>query len=426
VVLESVLIGVLAGLIITAFRWALSLSDAARTRLYQEILPSSPWYWTLAWVLALTLVGLFLGWSIKRYPMIKGSGIPQVKGVLERVMRFDWLRELPLKLITGLLGLGAGLSLGREGPSIQIGAYVGRGVLSAMHRPGRERNYLIAAAGAAGLSAAFNAPLAGVLFIQEELLSSFSPLLLACAMGASMAADAVARAFMGTEPVFLFREISVLGVSELGWIILLGVICGLLGHLFKCCIYGAQDFYTKLKIPVIIRPVLPLLLSVPLGFTLIEVLGGGHPLIEALSETDMSLWRMVLLLVVNMLFTCFCYGSGTSGGIFFPLLACGALIGTGFGQVLEVNGLIQAGMGLNFLILSMAAYFTAIVGAPLTGIVLILEMTANFNHLGNLVLVCLSAYMTINLLASRPVYMVLLERLLGKTVTRIKKEHPLG
>ncbi|MFP3040857.1 ClC family H(+)/Cl(-) exchange transporter [Treponema primitia] len=412
VVLESILIGFIVGFVIVLFRILLSRADSLRHWIYGILLPGKPWYWTAALVPILILIGLFLGWAAKARPMIKGSGIPQVKGALSRELSLNWAPELPLKLITGVLGLGAGLSLGREGPSIQIGAYVGMGVLSLFRRPYGERKFLITAASAAGVSAAFNAPLAGVLFVLEEMQSSFTPLMIACAMGASMAADTVAGYFFGLGPVFDFRHITLLPIHAFPWVVLLGVLCALLGDLFKRLLYGALDFYDKLVIPQVIRPILPLMVSIPLGFFLFDVTGGGHGLIESLSGTNRTLTMIIILLAGKMLFTVFSFGSGTSGGIFLPLLACGALTGAGLGKLLTGWGFIQDAQTLNFMILGMAAFFAAVVKAPVTGIVLILEMSGSFNHMVSLVLVALSAFVTTDVIASRPVYAVLLERIL--------------
>jgi H+/Cl- antiporter ClcA len=392
------------------FRHVLAESDGLRRRIY-EALPRLPWYWTLLWILALIAMGLFLGWAAKTRPMIRGSGIPQVKGALLRLMSLDWLPELPLKLLTGILGLGAGLSLGREGPSIQIGAYTGKAVLTIFRRPHRERKILVTAASAAGVAAAFNAPLAGVLFVLEELQAGFSPLFIACSMGAAMAADVTAGYFFGLRPVFDFRELTALPLRAFGWIILLGICCGLLGDLFKRALYVSQDLYGRFRVPWIIRPIIPLLVSVPLGFFLFDITGGGHNLIESLSVQSRSLALIVLLLGVKILFTALSYGSGTSGGIFLPLLACGALTGHALGLILCGAGLIVEDQILNFTILGMAAFFTGAVNAPVTGIVLILEMSGGFDHLVSLVLVCLSAFTASTVIASRPVYEVLLERI---------------
>jgi H+/Cl- antiporter ClcA len=319
-----------------------------------------------------------------------------------------------------VLGLGAGLSLGREGPSIQIGAYTGKAVLTIFRRPHRERKILVTAASAAGVAAAFNAPLAGVLFVLEELQAGFSPLCIAASMGAAMAADVTAGYFFGLRPVFDFRQVTILPLRAFLWIVVLGILCGLLGDIFKRALYASQDLYERCRIPWIIRPVIPLLVSVPLGFFLFDITGGGHALIESLSVQSRSLALIALLLGGKILFTALSYGSGTSGGIFLPLLACGALTGHGLGLMLFEAGFILEEQMLNFTILGMAAFFTGAVNAPVTGIILILEMSGSFDHLVSLVLVCLSALVTSTRIASRPVYEVLLERIV-KARTAVRK-----
>jgi H+/Cl- antiporter ClcA len=416
VIIESVFIGFLVGLAVAAFRGLLDILSGQRLRLYGA-LPGLNWYWTALWILALVLTGLLLGWAAGIRPMIRGSGIPQVKGALLRLMTLDWKPELPLKFVTGLAGIGAGLSLGREGPSVQIGAYIGKGVLTIFRRPNRERKILVTAASAAGVAAAFNAPLAGVLFVLEELQSSFSPLFISCSLGAAMSADLVAGYFFGTGPVFDFHHINVLPLRFLPWIVLLGILCAVLGDLFKRSLYLSLNLYDRFRIPRLLRPVFPLLLSVPLSFFLYDVTGGGHDLIESLSQGGRPRDFLLLLLAVKVLFTAVCYGSGTSGGIFLPLLACGALSGAILGECLEWAGLVVEEQGLNFIILGMAAFFTGAVKAPVTGIVLILEMSGNFDQLGSLVLVCFSSFVMSELIGSRPVYAVLLERMTGKHST---------
>jgi H+/Cl- antiporter ClcA len=412
VIIESILIGFAAGFVVVLFRLSLTYADRLRGRIYGA-LRELPWYWLLLWAGVLVLTGLFLGWAAKVRPMVKGSGIPQVRGALMREMTMDWGPELPLKLVTGILGLGAGLSLGREGPSILIGAYAGMGILTLFRRPHAERKYLITAASAAGLSAAFNAPLAGILFVLEELGSSFTPLFIACAMGASVAADAVAGYFFGLRPVFDFHELEALSLDVFPWVALLGAACALLGDLFKRSLYAGLNLYDRLKIPTGFRPVIPLLVSIPVCLFCADIAGGGHSLIESLSVEERGLAATAILLTGKLLFTALCYGSGTSGGIFLPLLACGALTGSGLGILLSTTGLLPEGQHLTFMILGMAAFFSAVVKAPVTGVILILEMSGNFEHLGSLVLVCLSAFVTAELIASRPVYAVLMERMLA-------------
>ncbi|NLJ08766.1 MAG: ClC family H(+)/Cl(-) exchange transporter, partial [Treponema sp.] len=180
-------------------------------------------------------------------------------------------------------------------------------------------------------------------------------------------------------------------------------------------LYGFQDFYKHVPVPRCMWPILPLLASIPLGLYLFDVTGGGHPLIESLTVTQRTLSMLALLFFIKLVFTALSYGAGTAGGIFLPLLVCGALLGTLIGQALSVLGYIDQPYILNFLIFGMAAFFTAVVKAPVTGAVLILEMSGNFNHFGGLMLVCLVAYVTSDMIVSQPVYDVLLTRLLSSS-----------
>ena len=410
VVGESIIVGLLSGVVVTAFRLVLGQAEEFRGTVYASLRHASPGT-RAAWTALVVLVGLLLGWMGKKRPMIRGSGIPQLKGVLIGRLRMDWLVELPLKLVGGVLAIGFGLSLGREGPSVQIGSYVGRAALGLPRRTAHDRKYLLASGAAAGLAAAFSAPLAGVLFALEELHKCFSPVLLACAMGAAVAGDLVASRFFGLGPVFDFAYIDPLQVSRFPWIVVLGILCALTGALFKRALYASQDLYRFFRIPEVCRPVVPLLASVPLGLLFFPVTGGGHELIVSLADGSAPLRLLALLLAAKFLFTALCYGSGAPGGIFLPLLACGALLGAGFGKALATFGLAGGNEVLNFSILGMAAFFTGVVQAPLTGAVLILEMSGNFNHLGGLVLACMAAFATVEALGSRPVYDTLLTRL---------------
>jgi H+/Cl- antiporter ClcA len=293
-----------------------------------------------------------------------------------------------------------------------LAAYTGIAILHIFKRPQVERDTLLAASTSAGLSAAFGAPLAGVLFMIEEMHAAITPMSIACAMSASMAANIVAGQFFGLRPVYQFRSITVMPVKFFLWIILLGIVCALLGDLFKRLIYSSQNLFAFLRIPALFRPLFPVMLSIPLSFYLWDVTGGGHPLIDSLSIENRSINMLLLILGVNLVYSAFCAGSDASGGIFLPLIACGALAGDAFGKVLTEAGFVGADYHLNFMILGMAAMFASVIKAPVTGIVLIIEMTANYNHLANLVLVSLCSFVTAELINSRPVYDVLLDRIL--------------
>ena len=316
------------------------------------------------------------------------------------------------KFFGGILSLGFGLSLGREGPSVQLGANVGAGFAKIFKRINLEQKYLITAGASAGLAAAFNAPLAGVIFALEELHKSFSPLILTCAMGACIVADFVSGDILGIKPIFHFDTVQTLPLKYFAFIIVLGILTAILGKLFNVSLIFFQKQFKRIKIDAMYKPIIPLMLAGVLGFTLPQVLGGGHHLIEELSQTNELLLIIAGLFVAKLLFTSIAYGSGVPGGIFLPLLVLGALIGKAYGQIAVDLFHLDTAYTMNFMILAMAAYFTAVVRAPITGSILITEMTGSFSHLLPLITVSLTAYVVTDLIGSKAIYELLLDNLL--------------
>lgn len=422
IVFQSILIGLFSGFIVVAYRLSINKADMIREQAY-SFLKNSSWFLILGWFILLVAVGFILSVIIKKAPMSKGSGIPQIKGVLLRQVQLSWLKDILAKFFGGLLALGFGLSLGREGPSVQLGASTGLGFSKVTKRPSLEEKYLITAGASAGLAAAFNSPLAGVMFALEELHRHFSPLLLMSAMAASVTADVVSRYFFGLEPIFNFKDMDVLPLSNYAYIILLGVIIGVLGKIFNVLIMFVQKNYSENnKIKDGLKPAIPLILSGIFGFYLPQVLGGGHHLIEELTNEEFLLTAVLILFIAKLLFTVLSYGSGVPGGIFLPLLVLGALAGKGFAVVLYQLDLISSNHIVNFITLAMAAYFTAVVKAPITGSILITEMTGTFNHFLSLTTICLTAYVVSDLIKSQAIYDMLLENLLhGKKGNWLKE-----
>ncbi|MCB2293479.1 ClC family H(+)/Cl(-) exchange transporter [Clostridium algoriphilum] len=408
-VFEGIGVGIITGLLIVSYRYTLERSGVFLTYIYKAI--SIKPLLLVPWIGVLIIVGYIVGLMVKHEPMISGSGIPQVEGVLLRKLHMNWLKVILGKFIGGVLSIGAGLSLGREGPSVQIGAAVGQGVSDVFKRVKIEEKYLITSGASAGLSAAFGAPLAGVMFALEEVHKNFSPLVLLSALSAAISADIVTSGFFGLKPVFNISNLTILPIKLYLYIVLLGIFVGVLGVLFNNILLKTQDIYVKQSwLPKEMRIVIPLLISVILGVLLPKVLGGGHELITSLMAGHFSLTILVILVIVKFLFTMASYGSGAPGGIFLPLLAIGALIGNVYGIAL-VNLLNFDSMYINnFIILAMAGYFTAVVRAPITGTILITEMTGSFSQLLSLAVISIVAYIVADILASKPIY----ESLLGK------------
>lgn len=409
-ILQGVLVGVAAGVVSVLFRLAIERADDFLGFVLdagnQQVL------FKVIWFGALIALALLVARLVKWEPMISGSGIPQVEGELHGVFSQKWWRVLLAKFAGGVLSIGAGLSLGREGPSIQLGAMTGKGISRISKRIKVEEKLLMTCGASAGLAAAFNAPFAGVLFSLEELHKSFSVEVLLSTMAASVTADFISRNVFGLAPVFRF-DITINIPLDLYWaILLLGLVLGAVGAFYNFCIKKSQQAYSKVKKKEA-RLLIPFLCAGFLGFAFPAVLGGGHKLIPLLINGEFALLMIFTVFAVKFIFSMISFGSGAPGGIFLPLLVLGALLGGGIGTLMIRMFGVPQELLQNFIVLAMAGFFAAIVRAPITGIILICEMTGSFTQLLSLTLVSLIAYIIADLLKSQPVYEQLLERLIA-------------
>ncbi len=408
--LEGNLIGVLTGFVIAAFRYLLVLSEEALPRLYAWLAAASP-VWTTAWCAVLAAIGYVLYRIVRHEPMTSGSGIPQIEGILAGEMQMNWARVLVLKFAGAVLGIGAGLSLGREGPSVQLGACLGQGVGRLARRAPGEDRYLLTAGAGAGLAAAFNAPLAGVIFCLEELTKDFSPLVLMGAVAASVTATTVTQEFFGLAPVFHMGEVPVVATGAFFLpLVLLGAFVGVLSLAFNRTLTASLDGFQRLPLPERAKPVVPLFASCAAGFFLPQILGGGSPLVDSLVREDYGLCFLLVLFLGKFFFTMLCFGSGVPGGIFLPMLVLGALGGAVFARAAVLLGLLAPQLAVDCMVFGMAAYFACVVKSPITGTVLIMEMTGSFAHLLPLILVSMTAYLVSEIAGGAPVYEMLLAR----------------
>ena len=409
-IFEGIIIGLVTGFIVVLFRLALEYIEDFTSSELASVLASRPWSYTVLFIV-LAIVGLLIGLLIKYEPMIRGSGIPQIEGLLLRKFEMSWWKVILGKIAGGILAIGSGLSLGREGPSIQIGASIGLGFSRLFKRIKVEENFLVSSGASAGLAAAFNAPLAGVMFALEEMHKRFSPLILLSAVPAALMADLVSEKIFNIEPLFSFIYMEALPLQNYLYLIVLGGFLGLAGAAFNVSLLKYKSFYVSKKwIPVIVRPVIPLMLA---GLFIIYypgVLGGGLGIVESITGSSMGLSLIIILLLVKFAFTIISYGSGAPGGIFLPMLAIGAVSGKLVIMILQQFTNIDPVYANNFIMLAMAGYFAAVVKAPITGIVLITEMSGSFKHFLPLAIVVFTAYVISSLLGTKPVYESLMER----------------
>jgi CIC family chloride channel protein len=336
------------------------------------------------------LGGALSGLLVERLaPEAAGSGIPQVKAALGFAKIPLNLRVALVKLGSTLLALGSGLSLGRQGPTVQIGAALAAQLSRWVPTSPDYRRQLISAGAAAGLAAGFNAPIAGVLFVVEELLQDFSDLTLGSAILASFIGAVVSRLLggQGLNLVMEAKPVS-LSVQDLPFLVILGVLAGVLGALFRSGIFGSLAFFRQLKgLGMPGRIGLAGLVTGLVG-VFVPVAALDNTGLQEFLVTGSAGWQLVAIaFVVKFLLTLLAYGSGAAGGIFAPSLVLGAALGclvsflaqgvySGFGSWPLPETLASS---TTYALTGMGAFFSAVTGVPITAIVIVFEMTANFN-----------------------------------------------
>lgn len=408
---EGLCVGLIGGFIVLLYRVALTFAGNWLIKILSYI-KGNP-FRCAVWFLILMALAWIVGRLVKWEPMISGSGIPQVEGEVSGRLSQNWKRVLPAKFAGGFLCMLGGLSLGREGPSIQLGAMAGQGISRALGRGKREEKFLMTCGASAGLSAAFHAPLAGMMFAVEEIHKTFSIPILLPVMTASVTADYIASHILGLDPVFHFQITEYLPQNYYWLLILLGILVGVSGVFYNWGMLKAQELYRKIPfLKETGRLLIAFLTSGVLGLVMPSVLGSGSGLIVSLTKGEMVLGMVVLTLVVKFLFSAVSFGSGAPGGIFFPLLILGALLGAVFAMTgAEFFGLDPVYIN-NFILLGMTGFFTAIVRAPLTGIILLFEMSGSISQMLSLSIVSVTAYIVATLMRSEPIYDSLLKRIL--------------
>lgn len=405
----GIIVGLLSGLLVVLYRLGIEHCTRFARWMYAQI-RVNPWL-IIPWVFAALVVGLLIAWMVGKEPMASGSGIPQTDGVVLAGLKMRWQTILPVRFIGGLLGALFGLSLGREGPSIQIGA---SGAQFLSHRlRGRRRedvqeHYVVTAGAAAGLSAAFSAPLSGMMFALEGIHRSFSPVILMGATAASLTADVVSKYWFGLRPVLDFGSVEQLPLGEYVWLIPLGLVAGLVGSLMNRSLLGLQSLYGRL--PAWCRPLIALAIALPVGIWLPDVLGGGSNLIDMAEHASVGLGMLCVLFVAKVLFTSTSFGSGAPGGIFMPILAVGSLAGGICGVAArQVCGLDKGAVAV-FAVCVMTGVLAASVKTPITSILLAVEMSGTLTHMLPVAAVVFIAMLVSDVLHTRPIYDALLDR----------------
>jgi CIC family chloride channel protein len=399
-------VGGVAGLIGVGFR--MSLIWLAYFRTWVVALSHAHLPIWISFLLPLTLCTLMAGigsWLTQRLaPQSAGSGIPRVEAVLRRRLRPAGTIILFVKFFGGSLSIGGGLALGREGPTVQMGGTAGRIVGDLLRRVVPEPWTLIAAGAGAGLAVAFNAPLAAVLFVAEELLHRFSARVFSATLIACIAGTLVLRAFLDNIPDFGVARLPSVPSDVLPEYLLLGLIAGFGGVLFNLSLVRSLQLFEGAKTwPMGTKGAIVGAAAGLIAWFSPASVGGGENLAQLAIAGHLAGRILLLTIVIRFLLTMSSYGCGAPGGIFAPLLALGALLGSAFATANAAFRHVPSDPAA-YAIVAMAACFTAVVRSPLTGVVLILEMTGSWTLILPMMAASVTAYIVPELLGNPPIY----------------------
>ncbi len=369
-----------------------------------------------------TVLSVFL---VRRFaPEAGGSGVQEIEGAMEGLRPVRWRRVLPVKFVAGVTAISSGLVLGREGPTIHIGASAAAAVSETFRTTELERRGLLAAGAAAGLACAFNAPLAAVLFIVEETHREF-PYTFRTYLGvgcAAVAATIMTQAIVGTGPA-LPLPVESAALHLLPAFLLLGAVLGVMGMMLNGAIMRMTDFAARCHrhLPYA-WPAAVGLVTGALVILLPDTVTGGEGVILGFAAAQPGLSVLLVLAAVRFVTTVACYSSGVPGGIFAPILTLAVCIGLGFGEAARLL-LPDAGVvPLAFAVAAMGGLFTASVRAPIVGVALAMELTGSYALVVPLLVTCVAADLVAQWAGGQPIYSQLLDRTLAQAGIRRKRE----
>ncbi len=413
---EGALVGLLAGGVITGYRLALSHAEALLRQVTQAL--SGSIGGILLWFGILALVCLVVGRLMLWEPYTQGSGIPQIDAEVAGRIDMPWHRVIAIKFVEGTLCAFSGLSLGREGPSVQLGGMSGKAVSKALGRGRGEERLLVTCGAAAGMSAAFHAPLTGVLFAIEEIHKEFTAPLIISVMASSVVADFTMSQVLGVSPVVRLDFLHEIPHRDYLFVLVLGVVAGLVGVLHNRGMFACQEkaFSRVTRWLPYARIAVPFALAGVVAFTFPQLMCGGDAIVELIRDPmSLVLLPTLGLLLAKYLFTTVCFGSGAPGGTLFPLVVMGALVGACYSMAITRVFGVPDELITSFVALGIAGLFASVIRAPVTAVVLVFELTGSLNALLAASIVSIVSYVTANVTETDPFYEHLYANLIGVT-----------
>lgn len=392
-VVLSILTGLFAGVVVTFYNILAHIGEQTSVELYVSV-RDNPAFVPLLFV-GLAAGGIVIGTFVRFVPMIRGSGIPQIEGAARGIIRFKWYVTMCSMFAASLACVFMGLSAGAEGPSLEIGGCAGSAVGTLLKRNQMVRRLQIAGGASAGLAAAFNAPVTGMVFALEEAFRSFSPQVFICAaisvITALFTRNAI-RPLLGYGVGFAFSNFVFceFEITDCLWVALASLITSLAGVGFYYLMFEVKKLFRRITFfKGVGKYVVPFVIAGAFGLITVYAMGGGSAFIEKLAtggtgEIDIErifglglLVSLIIIVLMRFITAVIAMGCGVPCGVFIPMLA----IGAGLGAILSVT-FQSAGMSADLsdylVMICMAAFFTCVVKAPITGIVMVFELTGQF------------------------------------------------
>ena len=430
-VLVGSITGIFGGAIVTLFNILAHEGEHISQNAYAYV-RSNPAFIPL---LFLALIGgaFLIGVAVNISSVIRGCAIPQTEGATRGIVPLKWWRDLTLMFACSLLSIFMGLSIGAEGPSVLIGACTGDGVSSGRRRNQMIRKYQITGGACVGLAVASNAPLTGMAFAFEEAYKRLTPEVFICS------ATSVITGMLTKHAIYWLRGEQILTtfasyrffelpIRSYGFVLLAGIACGLLGVAFYRLAFFMRKLFKKIrvkdknKLSHGLRIAVAVLLGGTVSLIAAGVMGGGHGLIESIGTLGGVIgvsakaafglglvWTLLIILLLKMLITTVNIGSGIPCGIFIPIIAIGACLGALLNTLWLKMGMDKLYCDLMVMI-CMAAFFTTVVKAPITSIVMICEFTGSFAHLLPVIIAVFIGYFIGEMFRPDGIYEELLEQ----------------
>ena len=422
----SLLTGLLIGAVGGLFQFFLFRMNRLRDAL---VLWAHNWP-HIGWLAPITLG--FLGAAVARIMVIRispeaeGSGVQRGEAVFSGEVKPGGHTILPVKFFGGLIAMGSGLALGREGPVVQMGASLAMLVSRFLLRHDEDVKAIDAAGAGAGLAVAFNAPIGGSIFVFEELTSSFTPWLLVATLAAASCAVWTMRLILGNQLDFTVRQVG-LTVVWRGWpFLLLGALLGAIGALYNFTIIALLRVVDRMpgRSSVLRAGLIGAVIGLIAWFAP-SLVGGGDNLTQGVLAGRYFMGSLAAIFVLRFVLGPLSYAAGTPGGLFAPMLVLGASFGGLFGEVLKHLFPDVHVTAIACAVVGMGTLFSACVRAPLTGIVLAVEMTGRAGLTLALLGASLVAMVVAMLLRSEPIYETLKRRMLEQQA-KAKALSPAG